>query len=134
NNSKVPVLFIATSSAEKSYTLDGTDDAGTTISSHIQYGLQPMSGAEPTRILNVETFVERLAGRGTMIVKVATSNALDTAAGTLSSGQTIDLTAVPVKEPKGFDARGRFTTVRFEWDSSDTVRFRGAIAAAQEQI
>jgi len=133
-NSKVPVVFTATPGVEKSYTLDGASDAGTTISSHIQYGLQPMSQAEPSRVLNVETFVERAVGYGTLQVKVATSNVLDKAEGTLSSAQSIDLTAVPVKEPKGFDARGRFATLRFEWDSSDTVRFRGAIAAAQEQI
>ncbi len=82
----------------------------------------------------METFVERLAGYGTLQVKVATSNVLDKPEGTLSSAQSIDLTAVPIKEPKGFDARGRFTTLRFEWDSSDTVRLRGAVASAQETI
>ena len=134
NNSKVPVLFTATSGVEKSYSLDGTDDAGTLISSHVQYGLQALHDAEPSRVLSVEIFAERKAGYGTLLVKVATSDILDTAAGTLSSAQTVDLTAVPVKEPKGFDARGRFTTLRLDWDSSDTVRYRGAILRSQEQI
>ncbi len=85
-------------------------------------------------MLNIEPFLERAAGYGTCQVKVATSNILDTAAGTLSSAQSVDLTATPVKDLKGFDARGRFATLRLDWDSSDTVRFRGAVGRSQEQI
>lgn len=133
DNNKVPIIFTDTSAAEKSYTLDGSDDSGTVINSHIQTGLQPIGEAEPSRVLNVESFIERAGGRGTALVKVAVSDILDTAAGTLSSAQTIDLTTVPVKEPKGFDARGRFVAYRLDWDSSDVVKYRGAVLRSQEQ-
>jgi len=134
DNSKVPVVFTSTSAAEKSYTLDGTDDAGTQIDSHIQTGLQPLHDGETARILNVEPFLERLAGYGTIDVKVATSNVLDTVAGTLTAAQSVDLTLTPVREVLGFDARGRFFALRLEWNSTDTIRYRGAIIRSQEQV
>lgn len=134
NDSKVPILFTSTSGVEKSYTLDGSDDAGMVINSHIQTGLQPLHDNEPSRVLNVESFLERAGGFGTALVKLATSNILDKPEGTLTSAQTIDLTSVPVKEPKGFDTRGRFVAYRLDWDSSDTVKYRGAILRSKDQI
>jgi hypothetical protein len=67
-----------------------------------------------------------------MTAKLVSSNVLDNMSGTLSAGSTIDLTAIPVKNPIGFNVRGRFLGLRLEWTSAATVRYRGAILRAAE--
>ena len=131
---KTAILFTSAGSAERSYTLDGTDDDGVAVQSNFQTGLQPLNDAEVSRILNVEPFLERKSGNGTIVIKVATSNVLDKPEGDLTGGEIVDLTKIPVKENIGFDATGRFVAARCEFDSTDIVRYRGLILKAQETL
>ena len=123
--STTPIVFDFT--ALKAHTLNGTDDNGTAISGHFQYGLSPPSDIEPARVLGVEPFFERLAGYGTATLKMASSNVLDTPGGTLSSGVSVDLTLTPVKTVVGFDVRGRFVAPRVEFTSAATIKWHGAV-------
>jgi len=129
---KTAILFTSAGSAERSYTLDGTDDDGVAVQSNFQTGLQPLVDASVSRILNVEPFLERKSGNGTIIAKVATSNVLDKAEGNLTGGKIIDLTKIPVIENVGFDATGRFVALRYEFDDTDTVRYRGSVLRSME--
>ena len=132
-----PVVFTSTPAAQKSFTMDGADDDGVTIVSFFQTGLQPVHGAEPSRMLNAEPFLERNAGFGTAFVRLASSNLLDTPGGALSvgPGRSVDLTnTTAIKSVLGFDVRGRFVALRIEFDSTATVRYLGAILRAQEGL
>lgn len=120
------LVFADNAGAEKSYKIEGTTDDGTAITSHMQTGLTLPSKLEVGRALSLEAFVERLAGYGTLTAKLAYSNVLDKIEGYLSASSSIDLTTVPVKNPIGFDVRGRFLALRLEWTSAATVRYRGA--------
>lgn len=127
------VVFTDNTGAEKSYKVTGTDDDGTTISSTLQPGYVPTDGIESVRVLSLEPFVERSAGFGTLTVKAITSNVLDTTLGTQSTGISVDLAQTPIKETVGVDARGRYLSVRLEWNSSATVRYRGVTLRVPQQ-
>ncbi len=126
------LVFTNNVGAEKSYKILGTTDDGTAISSFFQTGLVLASKLEVARALSLEAFLERSGGYGSVTPKLAYSNVLDSISGTLSAGSTIDLTVVPVKNPIGFDVRGRFLALRLEFTSSATVRYRGAVLRAAE--
>jgi hypothetical protein len=126
------LAFSNNAGAEKTYKISGADDDGVAISSHMQTGLTLPSKLEVARALSLEAFLERAGGYGTMTAKLVSSNVLDNMSGTLSAGSTIDLTAIPVKNPIGFNVRGRFLGLRLEWTSAATVRYRGAILRAAE--
>lgn len=119
------LVFTANSGAEKAYKVVEGDDDGSAITSYIQTGYVPVPTLESTRVLSIEPFVERLAGYGTLTVKAVTNNVMNNTLGTLSSGSTVDLTATPIKETVGVDARGRFLGLRLEWTSAATMRYRG---------
>jgi len=129
---KTAILFTSAGSAERSYTLDGTDDDGVAVQSNFQTGLQPLVDASVSRILNVEPFLERKSGNGTIIAKVATSNVLDKAEGNLTGGKIIDLTKIPIIENVGHDATGRFVALRYEFDDADIIRYRGSVLKSME--
>lgn len=136
---KTPIVFTSGSpgGSAQSFTIDGTDDDGVTVVSFFQTGLQPVFGAEPSRVLNAEPFLERSGGFGTIFVRMSSSNVLDTPGGTLSvaPGRSVDLTdAASIKTVLGFDVRGRFVALRIEFDSTATVRYLGATLRAQEGL
>jgi len=129
---KTAIVFSSTTSDEKSFTLDGANDDGTVITSNAQTGLQPLADAEPSRVLTVEPFFERGKGFGTCDVRVASSNVLDKAEGDLSAISTVSLDTLPIREVTKFDVRGRFVALRLEFDSTDKVRYRGAVLRSGE--
>lgn len=126
------LVFANNAGAAKTYKIEGTTDDGVAISSHMQTGLTLPTKMEVARALSLEGFFERLAGYGTVTAKLVFSNVLDKIEGMLSASSTIDLTVVPIKNPIGFDVRGRFLALRLEWTSAATVRYRGANLRAAE--
>lgn len=123
---KVPIVFTSSSSAEQSYTLDGSDDDGSVISGNFKLPLQAFKGGERGRLLYIEPFVERSSGYSTVTVKALSSFVLDTPGGAESSGQTLDLTDTnKVQEHLGFDVRGRFIGIKIEFTSAATLRYLG---------
>lgn len=126
------LVFTNNAGAEKTYKIAGTTDDGVAISSYVQTGLVIPGKLEVARALSLEVLIERLAGYGSITAKLASTNILDAVGGTLSAGSTIDLTTVPIKNPIGFDVRGRFIGLRLEWTSAATVRYRGAVLRAAE--
>lgn len=109
---------------------DNVDDAGTAFTGFWQTGLKLMSGLDPFRVESIESFAERGVGYGSLTIKPVTSYALDLPGGTVGAGKVIDLTSATVKEHKGFDAKGRFMGLRYEFTTPITLRWMmGKMAA-----
>ncbi len=127
-----PIVFTSTTSAEKAMTVEGDSDDSTNFNWSFQTGLKPINQAEVTRLLYAEPFLERNAAYGSLTLKMSTSNILDIAGGSLSSGVTVDLTATPIRDIEGFDVRSRFMGVQFSGTSAASVRYLGTILRGME--
>ena len=123
DNLDKPLVFSTTVADQRSFSLDGgtrLDDAQS-FTGYWQTGLVPTPEIEPSRAV-IEPFFLRGAGLGSVTLKLVYSEVLNALAGTLSSGATIDLTATPVREPTGFDNRGRFFGARVEFTSDANTK------------
>lgn len=129
---KNPIVFTATGSDERMFSLEGTQDDDTAFNCSFQTGMEPLDQAEVTRILYVEPFMERDAAFGTANVQLASSFILDDPAGVLAPPQPIDLTATPIKDVIPFDVRSRFLAVRYSWTSTNVVRYFGTVVRGAE--
>ena len=122
----------STAGAQRLYTWDGADDAGTAISGHLQTGLVPSPGLEFFAVDAYETLALRGTGYGTLTVKPVSSYILDTEGGTVGSGKTLDLaTSTVLGGAKGGDIRGRFFGLRYEFTTPVTLKWLGARLAAK---
>lgn len=126
------LLATSTAGAQKLYTWEGADDAGTAITGHLQTGLLASPGLEFFGVDAYETLALRGAGYGTLTVKPVSSFILGTEGGTVGTGKTLDLTSDTVLGgPKGADIRGRFFGLRYEFTTPLTLRWLGARLAAK---
>src|SRR5262245_6852492 len=92
-------------------------DVASAFTGYLQTPLLPIPGLT-TQQVNVELFLERLAGYGTVNVSLVTSNMLDTLLGTVSAPQTVNLTQTPVREYYGFNTPARFVGIRVDFTST----------------
>jgi len=99
-----------------------TSDVGAAFTGFLQTPLIPIPGLV-TQQINVETFLERLAGYGTVQLQLVTNNMLDSLLGTLSGLQNIDLTQTPVREYYGFNTPARFVGIRLSFTSTSARPF-----------
>ena len=120
------LVFTSTAGAQKSYTLEGTSDAGTAFDVMWRSGLTPTPKLQTHRIEGVEPFMTRAATFGVIQVAPVTSNILDTVGGSVGAMVDVDLTRVKVFSLTSLDARGRFLGLKFSGSSSDLPAYQGA--------
>lgn len=117
--------------AQKVYTWEGVDDAGSAITGHWQTGMVGAPGLEFFTLEAYEAFVLRGGGFGTLTVKPVSSYILDIEGGTVAAAKTIDLAEqVVLGSPKGGDIRGRFFGMRFEFTTPITLKWLGSRLSA----
>lgn len=120
------LVFTSTAGAQKSYTLEGTSDAGTAFDVMWRSGLTPTPKLQTHRVEGVEPFMTRAATFGVIQVAPVTSNILDTVGGSVGAMVDVDLTRVKVFSLTSLDARGRFLGLKFSGSSSDLPAYQGA--------
>jgi hypothetical protein len=121
-------VMVFTSSTRRSYTLEGSDDAGTNFSGFFQSGLVAVPNGIPSRLNTIESFLERGLNYGTITIKPVFSNLLDNPSGYLGTGVAVNLQAraEPFDLTK-HDIRGRFMGVRHEFSTPITLRWKGTV-------
>lgn len=79
--------------------------------------------------LNVEGFFERGIGYGSVTAYAVTSQSLESKEGVVDStnGQTLGLEFAPTGEHFGFNTPCKFFGLRYNWRSTDTVKYAGSI-------
>mgnify|MGYP001559588096 CR=1 FL=1 len=113
-----------------------TADQGTNFNWSFQTGLQSVRGVQEVTKMEIEAFLARNASYGSATLEAITSHILGSdAGGSVSSSQTIDLTATTlVRDVKGFDVTGRFLGLRVSGASNTGVpRYKGAIVSAYSE-
>lgn len=102
------------------------NDDGLTFNCSFQTGLSPLPDMKHYQ-LNIETFVEREDGYGSVTLNAITSDMLETDSGTESEeAEIVDLNSNPVREYVGFNIPSRFYGLRYSWQSDSKVRYAGA--------
>lgn len=99
----------------------------------MQTSLLPMPDMKHNQV-SAEIFIERGDGNGSVDVSLVTSDALETASGTVQDipSETLNLEFNPVREYVGFNRPTRFVGLRLTWRSDSTVRYAGAVIYGRE--
>ena len=124
------VVFSYSGSTGRPFLVDEStqSDDGTPYQCVMQTGLYPLP---ETRVqqCSVESFFEKQDGYGAVNLYSVTSDALETDTGDIrySNGALLDLNNRLVSEYVGFNTPTRFFGLRYEWLSTNTVRYGGAI-------
>ena len=105
------------------------DDSGSPFTSSFQTGLATLPDMVHHQ-LNVESWLERADGYGSVTISAVTSDTLESTNGSVdtSNPQIIDLNINPVREYIGFNIPTRFFGLQYSWDSTSTVQYAGATA------
>lgn len=106
--------------------VDDAADFTQNFSGFFNTGLYPTPKALIYRP-EVEVWVGRQGGAGTLTIKLLSAKILENAEGTLSAGKAVDLTATPIIEILPFEAvQARFFGLRGEFTTPITLRYKGA--------
>lgn len=122
------VIFSSTENDVQSFIFDETYDRDDDIifPCHIQTGLQAMPDLKEYMV-NLEIFLERAVGNGSVNIHPVTSHLLESEGGYIGLPQTIDLNNDPVGEHVGFNVSTRFFGFKLNWNSDSEIKYAGAI-------
>ena len=113
----------------KSFVFDcvNTNDNGIDYDAFMKTAIKP--GQDGGKYLaNVQSFLERADGYGTVEIELVLANMLESREGqTTLSANTLDLNIQPVDEYVGFNESATYFGLEYSWKSSTTVKWKGAL-------